>query len=330
MRLQLQHSTPVSASALRPDVSDGVAHLRYWRPVPHELADIVCGEGTVGELPLHTHDALRVMLPASRFAVVDGRRRATVVAPGLAHVATPLTLHAARRIGDAPCSMRVILISSAMLAQLDGGQLRDALPRTFATRESGERCRVVADAALYAELWALFDEMRRPLVDASCASRLLRCVARLLAPRNEPPALSFARSAHATGTRAAHAARRMAGIDRVCDHLRERVAEHVSLDELAQVARLSKFYLLRVFRATYGLTPHAYQMQLRLARAWRLIAEGRPLSHTTYDAGFADQSHLTRRFAATFGVTPARYARQLAVTPGADPVGARAAAPSAA
>ena len=50
---------------------------------------------------------------------------------------------------------------------------------------------------------------------------------------------------------------------------------------------------------------------------WRFIVDGRPLSRTTYDAGFADQSHLTRRFAALFGVTPARYARQLAVPPGA-------------
>jgi AraC-like DNA-binding protein len=71
-------------------------------------------------------------------------------------------------------------------------------------------------------------------------------------------------------------------------------------------------------------------MQLRLARAWRLITEGCPLSRTTYDAGFADQSHLTRRFAAAFGLTPARYARQLAVAPGAEPAGAIAGAPSAA
>jgi AraC-like DNA-binding protein len=56
-------------------------------------------------------------------------------------------------------------------------------------------------------------------------------------------------------------------------------------------------------------------MQLRLARARRLLAEGRPLSHVTYDAGFADQSHLTRRFAEFYGLTPARFARQLATAP---------------
>jgi AraC-like DNA-binding protein len=93
---------------------------------------------------------------------------------------------------------------------------------------------------------------------------------------------------------------------------------------------LSKFYLLRAFRRAHGITPHAYQMQLRLAHAWRFIVEGRPLSRATYDAGFADQSHLTRRFSAMFGLTPARYARQLAVPPATAPSAARPAAPSSA
>jgi AraC-like DNA-binding protein len=70
-------------------------------------------------------------------------------------------------------------------------------------------------------------------------------------------------------------------------------------------------------------------MQLRLARAWHLIVEGRPLSRTTYDAGFADQSHLTRRFAALFGVTPARFAKELAVPPRALPAPLPGAQPGA-
>src|SRR2546430_16442129 len=117
--------------------------------------------------------------------------------------------------------------------------------------------------------------------------------------------------------------RQPAGVVRARDYLRDRAVNPVTLDELAREAALSKFYLLRAFQRAFGLTPHSYQMQLRLARARRLIAEGRPLSHVTYDAGFADQSHLTRRFAAFYGLTPARFARQLAPTVG--PTGTRAA-----
>jgi AraC-like DNA-binding protein len=104
--------------------------------------------------------------------------------------------------------------------------------------------------------------------------------------------------------------RHIDGLDRVGAHLRAHLAENVSLDELAEIAGLSKFYLLRAFRRAYGVTPHGYQRQLRLAHAWRAIADGKPLTRATYDAGFADQSHLTRQFTSMYGLTPARCARQ--------------------
>jgi AraC-like DNA-binding protein len=306
-----EHASPASATS----ATDRTAGLRFWRPLPREDADIICGEGAVGELPIHTHEALRVMLPASRFAVVDGRRASVVVRPGQVHVAAPLELHGARSLEDVPCAMRVILVAPAVLPNL--GAEPSGLGRRAAP---GLQQFVVDDPALYAELWALIDDLRRPLVALACAPRLLGCLARLLAGPAAPPA-------HAPK---AQAGRQAVGVDRVRDFLRAHVAESVSLDELASVAGLSKFYLLRAFRRTHGVTPHAYQMQLRLAHAWRVIMEGRSLSRATYDAGFADQSHLTRRFSAAFGLTPARYARQLLVPPGAAHESAAAAEQSAA
>jgi AraC-like DNA-binding protein len=180
---------------------------------------------------------------------------------------------------------------------------------------------------LYAELWALIGELRGPLVGLSNVTRLLRCVGRLLAGL-VPPSPPRPPSGPAKRAR-----RQTDGVDRVGAHLRAHIAQSLSLDELATVAGLSKFYLLRAFRRAYGVTPHAYQRQLRLAHAWQAIANGHPLTRATYDAGFADQSHLTRQFAALFGVTPARCARQLVapqVPSAADGVVARSAPPSAA
>jgi AraC-like DNA-binding protein len=291
MRAQSQHSAAIAD------------RLRFWRPLPREVTDIICGEGVVDELPIHTYEALQVMLPASRFTVLDGRLGAVGVRPGQVHVAAPLELHGARGLADAPCAMRVILVGAAMLPSL-GTELA-----SISLRGALHQPLVLDDPDLYAELWALTDTLRGPLVSLAVASRLHACLARLLEALADRPS--------STPKQRVGQERQAAAIGRVRDHLRAHVAESVSLDELASVAGLSKFYLLRAFRRAYGLTPHAYQMQLRLAHAWRFIAEGRPISRTTYDAGFADQSHLTRRFAALFGVTPARYARQLAVPPGA-------------
>jgi AraC-like DNA-binding protein len=193
--------------------------------------------------------------------------------------------------------MRVVLVPPAALR---------AAPHSWAGPSAASQPQIVVDdPAVYAELWTLVDELRGPVVGVASATRLLRSIERLLtglAPR--PP--------HAPARRA----RRLAeGVARVGAYLRDHVAESIPLDDLADVAGLSKFYLLRGFHREYGVTPHAYQRQLRLAHAWRAIADGKPLTRATYDAGFADQSHLTRQFAALFGVTPARCARQLATPP---------------
>jgi AraC-like DNA-binding protein len=80
-----------------------------------------------------------------------------------------------------------------------------------------------------------------------------------------------------------------------------------SLAELAGDAGISRYQLLRAFARELGLTPHAYIMQRRLARARRGILAGAALADVAVSCGFYDQSHLTRCFTRQFGVTPRRY-----------------------
>jgi AraC-like DNA-binding protein len=263
------------------------------------VLDVVFGEGVGGEVGFHAHEMLQVLLPTSPFVVPGSEGRVTLVQPGVVHVTSPLEMCAARGVDGGSFSTRIMLLSPTALTprQAPGyapvHRLASATPDVAPS--FGER--VIEDGALYAELMSVFDALRRPLVELHYESRLRDCLTSLVA------------GAAAAG--ATRPVRSSGGVALARDYLRAHSMEPVTLDELANVARLSKFYLLRAFNRAYGLTPHAYQMQLRLARARRLLGEGRPLSHVTYDAGFADQSHLTRRFAAFYGLTPARYARQL-------------------
>jgi transcriptional regulator GlxA family with amidase domain len=63
-----------------------------------------------------------------------------------------------------------------------------------------------------------------------------------------------------------------------------------------------------MFHREVGLPPHAYQIQVRVARARALIATGVPLAEVASMTGFADQSHLTRLFKRIVGVPPGQYA----------------------
>lgn len=81
----------------------------------------------------------------------------------------------------------------------------------------------------------------------------------------------------------------------------------VTLAELAALAGVSRFQLLRGFARAVGTTPHAYLVQRRVRLARRLLSEGQAAADVALHAGFADQSHMTRAFVRQLGITPARY-----------------------
>jgi AraC-like DNA-binding protein len=94
---------------------------------------------------------------------------------------------------------------------------------------------------------------------------------------------------------------------RARDFIWEYYTENLTLDELVTVTGLSRFHLVRAFAAEFGMPPHAYLNQVRLAKAKKSITAGIPLAMVAAEVGFADQSHFTRHFIKTYGVTPARY-----------------------
>ncbi|KQV92417.1 AraC family transcriptional regulator [Pelomonas sp. Root1237] len=86
-----------------------------------------------------------------------------------------------------------------------------------------------------------------------------------------------------------------------------RSAEALTLDEVAQVAGLSPFHLLRVFRQSIGVTPHQYLMRTRLMHALSLLRDTRrPVTDVAYDTGWADLSNFNKAFRREFGCSPRR------------------------
>lgn len=93
-------------------------------------------------------------------------------------------------------------------------------------------------------------------------------------------------------------------IQRVQEYVEVHVGEALCLDDLAEVAGLSRYHFSRVFREEVGRTPWAFVRDARIERAKELLAEGRTPAEAAHEAGFFDQSHLTRVLRRFDGRTP--------------------------
>lgn len=106
---------------------------------------------------------------------------------------------------------------------------------------------------------------------------------------------------------------------RARDYLHSHLHEDIALNDLANISGVDRHRLTRAFKAAFGLAPHAYLIQLRLAKARRMLASGEGAAAVATTLGFADQSHLGRWFQRAYRMTPAHYRRLCSIVPDRGP-----------
>jgi AraC family transcriptional regulator len=99
-------------------------------------------------------------------------------------------------------------------------------------------------------------------------------------------------------------------LSRVLSLMHDRLAETVSVAELAAEARLSPSAFIRNFKAQTGATPHRHLVNLRVEKARALLLNSDlPLAEVALASGFTDQSHMTHVFRRTNNPTPGQLRR---------------------
>lgn len=97
---------------------------------------------------------------------------------------------------------------------------------------------------------------------------------------------------------------------RIVDMIHDRLAEDISLSELAGATDLSKSHFARAFRNSTGLPPHKFQLNARIERAKYLLRRGdMALAEIALECGFCEQSHFTRAFHRMVGLSPGAWQR---------------------
>jgi AraC family transcriptional regulator len=88
-------------------------------------------------------------------------------------------------------------------------------------------------------------------------------------------------------------------------YIESHLAEPLTLDEIADVAGISRFHLVRAFAATTGLPVMRYVRARRLSEAARALADGAPdILTLALEADYGSHEAFTRAFRDHFGVTP--------------------------
>jgi AraC-like DNA-binding protein len=97
-------------------------------------------------------------------------------------------------------------------------------------------------------------------------------------------------------------------IVRAIRHMKERLAEPLDLDELARIAAISKFHLVRVFDETTGTTPHHFLSCLRIQRAKELLLQsGASITQVCLEVGYNSLGTFSNTFSELVGLSPQEF-----------------------
>lgn len=101
-------------------------------------------------------------------------------------------------------------------------------------------------------------------------------------------------------------------IHRVLLYLEDNVSDSIKLEDLANVAGMSKYHFCRNFKKELNSSPVQFLTTLRIERAQKLLKET-PLSISkiSREVGYNDVSNFIKNFKNINGVTPAAYKKSL-------------------
>jgi AraC-like DNA-binding protein len=259
-----------------------------WREPGFADAELLAAHYPTHRFPPHAHDAFAIgVIERGAQAFLDGDGRRALMPQGTICVINPGQVHEGRPGVDGGWDYRMIYLpADALLARL-----REASPRFSAALhfpapviDDPQTMRLLRAAHLCAQM-----------PDASeleKTSRLAAAVFQLAlrhgdgAPREVAP-LVLPRA-----------------VKRARDYIDAHLVDNPGLEQLAAVAGMSAWHLLRAFRKSLGVPPHAYLVQRRVELAKHMLLRGRPLRQIAIDAGYCDQAHLSREFRRFFGVPP--------------------------
>lgn len=91
-------------------------------------------------------------------------------------------------------------------------------------------------------------------------------------------------------------------------HLDRNYQEKISLDQLAEMFYVNKFYLTRIFKKQYGVSIVNYLTQVRITHAKQLLRfTDMPIEAVSQECGMSDANYFSRVFRKVEGTSPGEF-----------------------
>lgn len=98
-----------------------------------------------------------------------------------------------------------------------------------------------------------------------------------------------------------------AGIKILADKIVSHPEQELSIEILAADIFVSKYYFIRKFKSSVGMTPHQFCIQNRIRKSQGLLDGEKTISRIAAEMGFYDQSHFDKAFQRIVGISPSEY-----------------------
>lgn len=94
-------------------------------------------------------------------------------------------------------------------------------------------------------------------------------------------------------------------------HIDAHFKESITLDQLAALAHMNKYYLVHSFTREYGVSPISYLISRRIQESRRLLeSTGHSLAQISNMLGFSSPSYFSQTFRRQMGVSPLEYRKR--------------------
>lgn len=93
----------------------------------------------------------------------------------------------------------------------------------------------------------------------------------------------------------------------VVTYIEDHIEENLSLDRLAGIFFVSKYYIAHTFKENFGMSVHQYITKKRLTLCKEAILGNQNITDTYFSFGFGDYSSFYRAFKKEYGISPKEF-----------------------